>query len=138
MFLGKTPPRGYVERPGGRFLLPSDTSPVTARGERRQDPRYELAVRLKVTRTEPGAGKVEEQTITTNIGTTGAMVLTTLAVAKGDTLLIEDMESGARTTARVQNVFIGSDNIPRLNLRFVSPEATEQIRKVLKRSGISD
>jgi hypothetical protein len=139
MFLGKNPPRGYAENAGGRFLLPTDAVPPAApRAERRHGSRYDVPVRLKVSRTEAGPGPAEEQTIADNLGPGGAMVFTSLAVDKGERVFIEDAEEGAlRTLAVVQNVFTGKDGIPRLNLRFLQADATEGVRRVLRRAGIS-
>jgi hypothetical protein len=138
MFLGKNPPRGFAENPGGRFLLPTDAVATAApRSERRHGNRYDVPVRLKVSRTESGSGPAEEQTVSNNLGPGGAMVYTSLAVAKGERVIIEDSEGVLRTLAVVQNVFIGKDGIPRLNLRFLQADASEGVRRVLLRAGIS-
>jgi hypothetical protein len=136
MFLGKTAPKDYAQNPGGRFLLPSDAVPAP-RAERRQSGRFEVAVRLKVTRLEAGAGPDEEQTVANNIGPGGAMVYTSLAVSKGDRVRVESEEGDLRTLAAVQNVFIGKDGIPRLNLRFLQADAAEGVRRILRRLGIA-
>lgn len=138
MFLGKTAPRGYAENPGGRFLLPNDAvAPAAPRTERRQSQRYDLPVRLKLSRTESGPGPAEEHTVANNLGPGGAMVFSSLAVTKGERVIIEESEGAFRTLAVVQNVFVGKDGIPRLNLRFLQADATEGVRRVLRRAGIS-
>jgi hypothetical protein len=138
MFLGRSAPRGYAENPGGRFLLPSDhVTASDARGERRHLPRHELTVPLKVSRNEPGAGPTYEQTISNNIGLAGTMVFTSLPVARGDKVVVEDMQGDLHTGAEVQNVFVGPDNVSRMNLRFFDDAAAEGVRRILKRAGIS-
>jgi hypothetical protein len=137
MFLGKTAPKDYARNPGGRFLLPSDAVALPTRAERRQSGRFEVAVRLKVTRLEAGAGPDEEQTVANNIGPGGAMVYTSLAVSKGDRVRVESEEGDLRSLAAVQNIFIGKDGIPRLNLRFLQADAAEGVRRILRRLGIA-
>jgi hypothetical protein len=145
MFLGRHPPRGHAQNPGGLYLLPSDlvahagggAAPVLTGVERRAHPRYDLAVQLKLTRTEPVAfGPTTEQTVTRNLGSGGAMVLTSLPVSRNDIVVIEDLQGILRTHAEVRGVFIGKDNIPRLNLRFLDREAMEAARALLRQNAI--
>jgi len=145
MFLGRHPPRGHAQNPGGVYLLPSDlvaganpgAGPVRTGIERRAQPRYDLAVQLKLTRSEPVPfGPSSEQTMTRNLGSGGAMVLTALPVTRDEVVLIEDLQGILRTRAEVRGVFIGKDNIPRLNLRFLGPEATEAARALLRQNAI--
>jgi PilZ domain-containing protein len=143
LFLGRHPPRGHAQNPGGLYLLPSDL--VAAAGaeavltgvERRLHPRYDLAVQLKLTRMEPIAfGPVSERTLTRNLGSGGAMVITTLPLSKDDIVVVEDLQGILRTRAEVRRVFIGKDNVPRLNLRFLDPEAEEAARTLLRQNAI--
>lgn len=144
MFLGRHPPRGHAQNPGGLYLLPSDYVAGGSGGkqapagiERRMHPRYDLAVQLKLTRQEPVPfGPTTEQTLTRNIGAGGAMVLTSLPVSKSDIVIVEDLQGILRTRAEVRGVFIGKDNIPRLNLRFLDPEAAEAARALLRQNAI--
>jgi len=143
MFLGRHPPRGHAQNPGGLYLLPSDlvagagSGPALTGIERRAHPRYDLAVQLKLTRPEPvGFGPPSEETVTRNLGTGGAMVLTTLPVSRNDIVLVEDLQGILRSRAEVRGVFIGKDNIPRLNLRFLDPEAEEAARALLRQNAI--
>ena len=145
MFLGRNPPRGHAQNPGGVYLLPSDLVATTAARpasalygiERRAHPRYDLAIQLKLTRPEPvGFGPASEQTLTRNLGSGGAMVLTSLPVCKSDIVIIEDLQGILRSRAEVRGVFIGKDNIPRLNLRFLDPEAEEAARSLLRQNAI--
>lgn len=134
MFLGRNAPRGYDRNPGGLFLLPTDAPPAaSARAgerttERRRTPRLEVFVNFRI-RLIDGAstGPREEQTIAENIGKGGARVLTSLAVAQGDVLEVEEVGGTFRTRAEVRNVYIGQDRIPRLNLRFLDAEAPRHL-----------
>jgi hypothetical protein len=147
MFLGRHPPRGHAQNPGGVYLLPSDlvagagarpgAGPLLTGVERRAHPRYDLAVQLKLTRPDPVAfGPPVEQTLTRNLSSGGAMVLTSLPIMKNDIVLVEDLQGILRTRAEVRGVFIGKDNIPRLNLRFLDPEAAEAARALLRQNAI--
>jgi hypothetical protein len=143
MFLGRHPPRGHAQNPGGLYLLPSDlvagagSAPALTGTERRAHPRYDLAVQLTLTRPEPVAfGPPSEQTVTRNLGTGGAMVITSLPVSRDDIVLVQDLQGILRSRAEVRGVFIGKDNIPRLNLRFLDPEAEEAARALLRQNAI--
>ena len=144
MFLGRHPPRGHSQNPGGIYLLPADLVSAPSAGarahvgaERRNQPRYDLAIQLKLTRPEPVPfGPVSESTVTRNVGTGGAMVLTSLPLTKGEIVLVEDLQGILRTRAEVRGVFIGKDNVPRLNLRFLDPEAEEATRALLRQNAI--
>jgi hypothetical protein len=143
LFLGRHPPRGHEQNPGGLYLLHSDwvagvgPGPGVTAIERRAHPRYDLAVQLKLTRPEPVAfGAPSEETVTRNVSTGGAMVLTTLPVCRNDIVLVEDLQGFLRSRAEVRGVFIGKDNIPRLNLRFLDPHAEEGVRAVLRQNAI--
>jgi hypothetical protein len=131
MLLGRTPPRGFAEKPGGRFLLSTDAAP--ARSERRKGTRFEIPVLVRLTRQAGASGS--EQTITRNLGLGGAFVLTTLPIAKGETVFLEAVDGSFRTRATVQNVSVGKDNIPYLNVHFLDADATEGIRRVLRQAG---
>ena len=62
------------------------------RSERRQSQRYDLPVRLKLSRTESGPGPAEEHTVANNLGAGGAMVFSSLAVTKGERVIIVAVE----------------------------------------------
>jgi hypothetical protein len=129
MFLGKTAPRGWSDNPAGRYLLASDPAP-SSRSERRGFQRLEVIVNFRLRRTEPAGTPQEELTIAENIGKGGARVLTTLPVAKGEILEIEELGGPFRTRAEIRNLYIGSDKVPRLNLRFLDGETPDRIVSV--------
>lgn len=142
MFLGRHPPRGHAQNPGGLYLLATDVvserAPRSHAGpERRTHPRYDLAIQLKLTRPQPVAfGPPGEQTVTRNVSAGGVMVLTSLPLVKGEVVLVEDLQGILRTRAEVRGLFIGKDNVPRLNLRFLDPEAEEAARALLRQHAI--
>ena len=116
LFLGRVPPKGFSEGPGGRFRLPEDAKAGPA-AERRRDERLPLFVDLRLFR-RAGGRTVEEQTVTENVSRGGARVFTTLPVARGEALLVSDLTSRVSVEAVVRNVFVGSDRVTRLNLQF--------------------
>lgn len=128
MFLGKSAPRGFDKNPGGLFFLPHDPPPTVAPKERRQWQRVDMFVNLRVTRLAPqGPGPQDERTIAENIGRGGARVLTSMPVAKGELLMVEEVDGSFRSRAEVRNIYIGPDSIPRLNLKFLDGEAPERL-----------
>ncbi len=127
MFIGKVPPKGYETKPGGRYRLPDDpiTGPV-ARAERRQRERMQLFVNLRLRRL--GAdGPLEEQTVTENVCRGGARVPTTLPITTGETLTVADLDDKVAAEAVVCNVYIGRDNVTRLNLQFPDVAGFERL-----------
>jgi hypothetical protein len=128
MFLGRNPPKGYEETPGGRFRLPSDPRPEpSARAERRRHERVQMFVNLRVRRGDPAAGVQEEQTVTENVGRGGARVPTTLPVAKGEKVIVSDLSRRVSAEAVICNVYIGTDHVPRLNLHFPDISGFERL-----------
>ncbi|HET8645586.1 MAG TPA: PilZ domain-containing protein, partial [Vicinamibacteria bacterium] len=106
MFLGRHPPRGYERNHGGLFLLPQDAPPE--RPERRRGGRLEVFVNLRLRHLQPhGASPSEEQTIAENIGHGGARVLSSLEVAPGDVLEVQEVGGTFRTRAEVRNMYVG-------------------------------
>ncbi|HEX9185528.1 MAG TPA: PilZ domain-containing protein [Vicinamibacteria bacterium] len=116
LFLGRVPPKGFAESPGGRFRLPQDSKAGPAE-ERRREERLQLFVNLRLLR-RGGGRTLEEQTVTENVSRGGARVYTTLPVVRGEGLLVSDLAGTVSTEAVVRNVFVGSDRVTRLNLQF--------------------
>jgi PilZ domain-containing protein len=126
MFLGKNPPKGYEENPGGRYLLATDPKPAPK--ERRQFRRIEVVLALRLRRYDAASGTLqEEQTLTENLSRGGARVQTGMAVSKGEILFVEDPRGAYSARAQIQNLFIGKDGIPRLNLRFLNGGAPDRL-----------
>jgi len=126
LFLGKTPPQGYDENPGGLYLLPTDPAPA-AKEERRKWQRIEVFVNVRIRWTTPGGQEIEEQTIAENIGRGGARVLTSLPVVRGDVIRLEEVDGDFQARAEICNIYIGPDRIPRLNLRFMDAAAPDRL-----------
>jgi PilZ domain-containing protein len=124
MFLGKNPPRGWEDNPGGRYLLPTDPAPK----ERRRWKRLENAfLNVKLRRPVEGVGPQEEITVAENIGKGGARVLTGVVVPEGTILEVEELGGPFRTRAAVKRAFLGRDNVPRLSLHFLDREAPDRL-----------
>src|SRR5271169_37892 len=99
MFLGKNAPKGYEQNPGGLYLLPNDAPPPPK--ERRQFQRIEnLFVNLRLRSVIEGEGR-EEKTFAENMGKGGARVMTTLRLAKGEIIEIEELSGGFKTRAEI-------------------------------------
>ncbi len=124
MFLGKNPPRGAESLPGELFLMPGDPAPE----ERRRFPRWSvrLAIRVESGFVPPGSSG-EEQTVAEDIGKWGVQVRTSLPLAKGDMVRVEEVGGDYKTRAEVRNVSIGADGHPRLNLLFLDGPAPERL-----------
>jgi hypothetical protein len=124
MFIGKTAPRGFDENPTTRYLLPGERKPPPATNERRVEPRYELFLNLRMKRGEDAmGGALEEVTVADNLSRNGARVRTSLPIAKGEVLYLEELGGTWKTRAEVMNVTIGKDHIPRLGLKFLDEKA---------------
>jgi hypothetical protein len=144
MFLGKNPPKGHAQNPGGLYLLEADVVAGTAGGrprytgpERRAQRRYDIAVQLTITRPEPVAfGPTLDQAATRNIGLGGALVPTALPLTRGDVVIVRDLQGILKTRAEVRGLFIGKDNVPLLNLKFLDPAAADAVRALLRQNKI--
>lgn len=53
--------------------------------------------------------------------------MTTMPVAKGEIVVLEELGGDFRTRAEIRNVYIGQDRVPRLNLHFLDAEAPERL-----------
>jgi hypothetical protein len=135
MFLGRTPPKGFEARPGGRYRLPSDPraaaapapEPGPARAsERRRHERLQLFVDLRLRRAGVSS-MIEEQTVTENVSRGGARVYTTLPVVAGEMLSVSDLDATVTCEAVVRNVYVGTDRVTRLNLHFPDPRGFERL-----------
>jgi hypothetical protein len=136
MFIGKNPPRGFEQNPAARYLLPGDpkpppplapAAPEAAPDERRVEPRFQVFLNLKLQRPPDALGDLEEQTVAENLSRRGVQVPTGLPVNKGEVVWIEEIGGEFKLRAEVRNVFIGKDQVPRLNLRFIDGEIPERL-----------
>lgn len=104
-FLGKAPPRGYDQRPGGRYAP-----------DRRRSKRGDMFMKVHL-KSDSGQ---EERTVLENYGPGGARVMTAKVFAENDVLEIEDAEGTFHARAQIRSIYTGTDGIRRLNLRFLS------------------
>jgi hypothetical protein len=121
-FLGKVPPRGYLDNPGGVFLLPTDGM-RNVRIDRRRWSRLQIHVNVKLEWADPADGTREEITVTEDVGLRGVRVPTSLPISKGETLLLREVGGTFVGRAEVRAVVIGKDHIPRLNLYLLDGDA---------------
>jgi hypothetical protein len=115
VFLGRNPPAGYAEDPESLFLLPSDPAPA---GRDRR--RFRRLVPLIGFRVRQGDGPWDP-TVAENLSRQGARIMSALSVSSGQWLDFEELEGGFRTRAEVGSSYVGSDGIPRIDLRFETP-----------------
>jgi PilZ domain len=125
LFIGKHPPRGYEQNPGGLYLLSTDPKPAPK--ERRHSQRLEnLFVNLKLRTIIEGNGR-EESTFAENMGKGGARVMTTMQLDKGAIVEIEEMGGTFKTRAEICNIYVGQDHVARLNLHFLDEEPPDRL-----------
>ncbi len=122
MFLGKQAPPGYDKEPGSVYLLATDPKPAHKEG--RDHVRLEIFATFRIWK-EDGSG--QETTVAENVSKGGALVQSSLPVSKGDILVVEELGGLFRTRAKISNISIGHDNIPRLSLRFLDGEAPDRL-----------
>jgi hypothetical protein len=94
-----------------------DEAPST--GDRRESKRLEIFVDFVLRRIGP-TGEIlqEERTIAENVSRGGARVLTTLSLARGDVVEVEEVGGAFTTRAEVRGTYVGKDGLQRLNLMF--------------------
>jgi len=109
---------------------------IDALAVKRTTPRFELRMSVRIRRTDPNIGPLEELTVTENLGQGGAMVLTSLALMRGETLDFEEVGGHFRARAEVVDVTIGEDRLTRLNLRFLGERAAEGATEILRKAGL--
>jgi len=150
MFFGKMPPRGYDKNPAARFLLPWDApeeepkpaaatrpaprpdpaAPATDPGDRRRFQRHDLFVNLTLQQEDEwGMVLQEELIVTENIGKGGARVMTSLAFAKGDIVLVQERDAAFQTRAEVREVDPANGRVRRLSLKFLDGQPPDVLLK---------
>jgi hypothetical protein len=133
MFLGKNPPRGFHENPGIRYLLPGETrsaeviKKAAKPEERRVEPRFTVFLNLRLQGKSVTGEVISEQTVAENLSRSGAKVMTTLPLAKGDILWVSEMGGDFMTRAEVRSISIGKDNVPRLSLKFLDQKVPDRL-----------
>jgi hypothetical protein len=128
LFLGKHAPRSVA--------APKVIAPPEEPQDKRQAQRFDAFVNIRV--RMPGvsgeAGQ-EELGVVTNIGLTGAALLTSLPVEEGQILDLQEIGGSFGTLAEVRHVSIGEGRVRHLSVHFVGDEA--RVKRFLKGLGIN-
>jgi hypothetical protein len=103
--------------------------------DRREAPRIKVSVNVRLLRVQ-APSDVLGLAVTENLGEGGALLLTTVSAARGDGLIVEELQGALRTRAQVQEATAmpsaaGQPAVFRLRLRFLDAEAARQVRKLL-------
>jgi hypothetical protein len=114
---------------------PSEPEPAGSGAERRVHRRVDIFVNFTLQQVDEwGAVLQEELTVADNISKGGARVMTSLAFAKGDVILLQEAGGGFATRAEIRDVRKGPDGIPRLHLKFLDRQTPD---RMLKQGGVS-
>ena len=109
-----------------RPFQPSVAVPVDRRGA----PRVELFVNFTLQLVDEwGAVLQEELTVADNVARGGARVMTSLAFAVGDILLLQEAGGGFATRAEVRGITKVQPNVDRLHLHFLDRQAPDRLLK---------
>jgi hypothetical protein len=109
-----SPPALVPEAPGGV--------------DRRLHPRVNAFVNFTLQQVDEfGAVLQEELTVADNVSSSGAHVMTTLAFAVGEIVLVQEAGGGFATRAEVRGAAHGADGIRRLHLYFLDRPAPDRI-----------
>jgi hypothetical protein len=88
--------------------------------ERRKHPRYSLFMNFSLQQVDEwGAVLQEELTVADSLGKGGAEVPTTLDLAEGDVVILQETGGGFATRAEIRGVTRGADGVGRLHLKFI-------------------
>ena len=136
-FVGKHPPRNFVNDPARRYEITTTTSsglwtvqeesdePLSDVNisEKRKETRHTIPIEVTIeVFAENGAFSESESTVTENISPNGASVFTTLGLKPGRFVRVSSQQSAASVVAVVRNRRVGADGIARLHLQFVGGE----------------
>src|ERR1700682_402066 len=135
-FLGKHPPASYATDPMTRYEVAASAaegqlwdirehphSVAHSTTERRDEARYQIPieVRLEILDTS-GQVTGAENTVTEDIGRSGASVFTTFQVAEGQFVRLTSSQYQTSITAVARASYTKSDSFTRLRLEFASAE----------------
>jgi hypothetical protein len=99
---------------------PEATPPEPDPGGKRSEERYDIFVNLTLQEMDEfGAVLREEVTVAENLSRSGARVMTSLRFAKGDVLILQEVDGDFVCRAEVRHAWVGSDRVRRLNLKFL-------------------
>ncbi len=103
-------------------------APAPARGERRRHPRFSLFVNFTLQQVDEwGAVLQEELTVANSLGKGGADVMTTLDLAAGDVVQVQEAGGGFATRAEIRGITRGSDGVGHLHLKFIDRLVPDRI-----------
>lgn len=136
-FVGKHPPRTFLNDPARRYEI----APTTSAGlwtvheesdgvlsekdfkEKRKETRHNIPIEVTIeVFAENGRFSDSESTVTENISPIGASVFTTLTLEVGRFVRVSSQRSGVALVAVVRTRRVGPDGIARLHLQFVGGE----------------
>jgi len=121
LFCGRNPPQGTESLPAGLFLIEGDPRP----GSRGEEHDIDVVLLLSTSHA-PGGVACEERTRTEHLTARGARVrVTSLPVMKGMILGLKQVGGGFATQAEVDQIWIGADGHPRVDLVFLDRPAPE-------------
>ncbi len=133
-FLGKHPPRGYLEDPSKRFniggVAPGRLSAAVeweptevALTDKRTDTRHNIPVDMLLeTINESGEVDCSEYTVTENISKKGAALYTTLSLPVGKFVRLRSEQFKTTVHAAVRGHSMGPSGVPRLHVEFIDRE----------------
>jgi serine/threonine protein kinase len=105
--------------------------PSASYADRRESTRLDIFVNFALRRVGTlGTVLQEERTIAENISRSGARVMTSMTtLGAGDVVQVHEIGGDFQTRAEVRHVYVGRDNIRRLNLRFLDGPAPDRLVK---------
>ncbi|MDQ3668631.1 MAG: PilZ domain-containing protein [Acidobacteriota bacterium] len=134
-FVGKRPPKSYKEDPAKRYeiagsametVLTEDIEQVLAAwplADHREYTRHNIPVDILLeTLDEKGLVAQSENTVTENISPRGAMIFTSLAIAKGRFVRLNSKQYNLTVFAAVRSSGKGADGIGRIHVEFIGRE----------------
>ena len=136
-FVGKYPPRDFLNDPSRRYKITNTTSSGLSTvqeesdevisevdiSDKRKETRHTIPIEVTIeVFAENGAFSESESTVTENISPIGASVFTTLALEPGRFVRVSSQQSATSIVAVVRTRRVGADGINRLHLQFVGGE----------------
>ena len=133
-FIGKRPPRSYEENPAKRYeiagsspenLSAAEESVATeiTSSDKRIYTRHSIPVDMLIeTFNDKGEVELSEHTVTENISTKGAAILTTLSLPVGRFIRLTSVQFKLTVYAAVRGQSIGPTGVPRIHVEFVDQD----------------
>lgn len=120
LFYGRHPPQGAESLPGGLFLIDGDPRPASSTAA--------ITVLLRLPAEQaPGGVEQEERAAVESVGERGARVkVGRLPLMRGAVLRLEEIGGEFATSAEVEQLRIGADGEPRVDLVFLDAPPPER------------